>query len=475
MNDLPQNELFSAYLDGELTAAEQAEMERLLATDPAARQLLDELRALSNTLQSLPQEKLGADLTHDVLRVAEQRMLTGGEPNKTDETPAEPLERSIFQRFLSRRTIVWLSLTAAVALMIVISDQREGAGPMQVARQVAEAPLAANNRVVARKPGPPPSMQAAHDMDKNSISRPEQVAEKTADRESNEAVGGMGVAASPTLPESSGPINAPSIAAPRSMAKNALTKAKDEHVAENILVVRCEISPEAAEQQAFEKLLDANGLSRRERLARRDVSDVSKEQAEEETKQQARAKAMPPSIAKSKAAATGQATPVDKLGVQDSRSAETLIVVEATQAQIDTILAGLKAQPNVFLALSVNPAHGGLSPETVRAFASGGKQQGGQASDANGFEFSQRTQVAGPGAGKGAVGQLDVVAREPQRQPKADQQQNAVTLNEAKQQDDSTVRRRVLFVLHVANDGIKAESDAAKPATPAATVPAKGK
>ncbi len=44
MNDLPQNELLSAYLDGELTAAEQAEIEQLLADSPAARQLVEELR-----------------------------------------------------------------------------------------------------------------------------------------------------------------------------------------------------------------------------------------------------------------------------------------------------------------------------------------------------------------------------------------------------------------------------------------------
>jgi anti-sigma factor RsiW len=41
MKDVPENELFSAYLDGELTADEQAEMEQLLATSPAARQLIE--------------------------------------------------------------------------------------------------------------------------------------------------------------------------------------------------------------------------------------------------------------------------------------------------------------------------------------------------------------------------------------------------------------------------------------------------
>ena len=50
MNHLPQDELLSAYLDGELTAEEQAEAERLLAASPAARQLLDELWAVERNI-----------------------------------------------------------------------------------------------------------------------------------------------------------------------------------------------------------------------------------------------------------------------------------------------------------------------------------------------------------------------------------------------------------------------------------------
>ena len=162
MNDLPQNELFSAYLDGELSAAEQAEMERLLATSPAARQLLDELHALSNTLQALPQEKLGEDLSQQVLRVAERRMLTGAEPGPVEAAPV-PLARSVFRRVLNRRTMVWLSLTAAIALMIVINERRQGVGPgVQLARHAVETPAAANNRVM-REPEPPPTIQAVHD------------------------------------------------------------------------------------------------------------------------------------------------------------------------------------------------------------------------------------------------------------------------------------------------------------------------
>ncbi len=45
MNEVPETELFSAYVDGELTADEQARVEQLLAASPEARQLLEELRA----------------------------------------------------------------------------------------------------------------------------------------------------------------------------------------------------------------------------------------------------------------------------------------------------------------------------------------------------------------------------------------------------------------------------------------------
>ena len=75
MNDVPDTELFSAYLDGELTADEQTRVEQILAASAMARQLLEELRALDSTLQGLPQEKLDEDLSPRVLEVAERRML----------------------------------------------------------------------------------------------------------------------------------------------------------------------------------------------------------------------------------------------------------------------------------------------------------------------------------------------------------------------------------------------------------------
>ncbi|MGD9648239.1 MAG: zf-HC2 domain-containing protein, partial [Pirellulales bacterium] len=76
--DPRDQERLSAYLDGELSADEQARVEQLLADEPAARQLLDELRAVSTTLQSLPRAPVPGDLAADVLREIEARGVRRG-------------------------------------------------------------------------------------------------------------------------------------------------------------------------------------------------------------------------------------------------------------------------------------------------------------------------------------------------------------------------------------------------------------
>ena len=145
MNDVPDTELFSAYLDGELTADEQVRVEQILAASPEARQLLEELRALDSTLQGLPQEKLDEDLSARVLEVAERRMLLPdrpfdtGEPAKGgDNKPsagraAETLKGSetgatgwlgipwgeiSLRGMLSKRALIWSGVVVATAIII---------------------------------------------------------------------------------------------------------------------------------------------------------------------------------------------------------------------------------------------------------------------------------------------------------------------------------------------------------------------
>jgi anti-sigma factor RsiW len=72
MNHIPDDELLSAYLDGELPADERLRVERLLVEQPESRQLLDELRALRGTLDAVPRYRLESDFAERVLRAAER-------------------------------------------------------------------------------------------------------------------------------------------------------------------------------------------------------------------------------------------------------------------------------------------------------------------------------------------------------------------------------------------------------------------
>ena len=127
MLELPENELFSAYIDGELTADEQAQVERILDDNPEAQQLVDELRSLSSSLQSLPAYKLDQDLVARVLRQAEQEML--GQPSPATPLPkfhqvevSEAKSTSWARRLLRPRNFAWSAVAIAVAVFLTLNE-----------------------------------------------------------------------------------------------------------------------------------------------------------------------------------------------------------------------------------------------------------------------------------------------------------------------------------------------------------------
>src|SRR5262245_881006 len=83
MNHIPDDELLSAYLDGELSAAEQSTVERWLAESAEHRQLLEELRSLSQSFEALPRLQLEDEFYQTVLRRAEREMLASDTSPKT--------------------------------------------------------------------------------------------------------------------------------------------------------------------------------------------------------------------------------------------------------------------------------------------------------------------------------------------------------------------------------------------------------
>jgi anti-sigma factor RsiW len=140
------DELLSAYLDDELSADERAAVEARLADDPAARELLHQLRAVSQSVQGLPEESVGRDLREPILKritsasASAAEFTRRGEPNLTHTEPrsakfsaasngtpslleGDPVPRISIGR--SRRSWIWASLAVAAALLIMFVQSRD--------------------------------------------------------------------------------------------------------------------------------------------------------------------------------------------------------------------------------------------------------------------------------------------------------------------------------------------------------------
>lgn len=198
MTAIPDDELLSAYLDGELTADDSARVERLLAERPESRQLLEDLRLVRESLQTLPRRRLDDDFSQHVLRQAEREVLhsgpdadpvaerTGqgnllavGDAAARDEltdgektsSAASPSQAFDWQRM--RRPAAWAALALAAGLLIMfLSPQDKRAGQRQVAHHAAERGEAGQRPAAKDQSGREerPEMQAAPAGDLSSVS-----------------------------------------------------------------------------------------------------------------------------------------------------------------------------------------------------------------------------------------------------------------------------------------------------------------
>ena len=120
------DELLSAYLDDQLSAAERTAVEAHLASHPADRQLLDELRAVSHEVQSLPACTADNGFADRVVRAA--LAAKGEQPAAADvPTPAVVVRGSRRKRAWASSAIAAVAATAAAIAIIVA--QPFGHGP----------------------------------------------------------------------------------------------------------------------------------------------------------------------------------------------------------------------------------------------------------------------------------------------------------------------------------------------------------
>lgn len=146
-------ERISAYLDGELGPTERIAVESLLAENPAARELLSELRQLQQGVRDLPQHVLPERFADEVIRAAERLMLLGpDEPASTTTAaatvePPAPAPRAAVRNLWSSPAWFVAGAAAAVLLMLALGAFRKGGQP-----EVVEAPQ--NDAVLAESDAP---------------------------------------------------------------------------------------------------------------------------------------------------------------------------------------------------------------------------------------------------------------------------------------------------------------------------------
>ncbi len=173
------DERLSAYLDGELSAPEQAQLEARLVVDPELRQLVDELRAVRQQLEVLPEYRLKPSFAEQVLRRAEQEMLLASHGRDgTEATPSptvfpttanptatiQPVVAPQPASFLARRWqrgAIWTAVAAAAALLLFVTNRPPAPDQVQLARHdhpetqtgaATQPSVAAQSDVTAQSP-----------------------------------------------------------------------------------------------------------------------------------------------------------------------------------------------------------------------------------------------------------------------------------------------------------------------------------
>ncbi len=356
MYDPAQAELISAYVDGQLDAAERALAERLLDQQPALRQLRDELLSYRHSLQSLPKVKPPIDLVDRVLQKAERQVLRGDSlarvldaqrPASLSMARPAPLDdehNSAWRRMV--RPAVWASLAVAAALAIsVLSREPQDSRTSTVA-------LAPSERRDAGPAAPPPVMtKGGPDFEPASESPSMRAANRDEEVHQAESQGGATDSLAPVAPSVTSGEGSPATVGGRRMrvpAENlgatssveradAPAEAETAALPSDLVLFQCDVTPAALAENLLQQAL----VSQQIELVTKDAQDRDEASAQDDA---GRPKLGFDKSAGVKAALAGE-----------SASPVHLVYVEATPAQLQAALEQIGRQPEQFVNISVVP------------------------------------------------------------------------------------------------------------------------
>ncbi len=322
MRDVWDNELLSAYVDGELTPQQQAQVERLLADDFAARQLVDELRAISGAVQSLPRYQLGEDLRDWVLREAQRRSPPRAVAGRSG---LRRLGEAVVRTLVRPRNLAWAALATAIALMLYAAERGMKARTPQQPAVARQSDTDGQSSPRSRPPGRTvPSIAPLGPEHETQLPEPPSAAPPPA-----------------TVPTATAQ-------APVAQPMPSIELTPDQHAPGSVEII-CQVNPQA---NWFGRLVQV--------LARRGL--LPDELARAEVPWQRTADEMP----------KGQPseTPVGAA----RKKVEFVVELEASWAEVQNLLADLKARPEEFVEISVPPdwnahaAEPGQSPSPLALY-----------------------------------------------------------------------------------------------------------
>ena len=387
MSDFANDELLSAYLDDGLSADDRARVERMLAEQPESRQVLEELRAIKASLERMPRVRLGHDFAEQVLRQAEKEVLTHGVDSTDAVERTSAVDRMggfTWQRL--RRPVIWASLALAAGLLIMFLD-RDRARP----RQVAMAPPAGGRGVGIGAPaaapaeGPPENRlgeneKAAGANDRFGVNTPAAPAEPAADERAP-----AGAAGPPAKPRdmkagqderSAGLAGGTAAAARRNAAsKDMPADAETDAVADlnqmtrlesiagdDTLVVWCYLTPGVNADRSFREVLAEQNIEWAAETPVDQLNSLGRNFAYREDRSAGRAK-RPAREAESEGLGLlrgrreGQQEQAKEAIEQAARDPNAeLVLVEASEPQIEAVLEALDRDSENVAAVEVEPA-----------------------------------------------------------------------------------------------------------------------
>jgi anti-sigma factor RsiW len=145
------DELLGAFVDGELTEDQLAQVQRLLESDDRSRRRVQQLQGLQATLRSLPTYTLDDDFADRVMRLAEEARLAADQPETAELPETVDLPEGAAQDDVRRqielarpaaagdtrgvwRGVAWsLAAVAAALLLAFFVGRQPDPGPDQIA------------------------------------------------------------------------------------------------------------------------------------------------------------------------------------------------------------------------------------------------------------------------------------------------------------------------------------------------------